>query len=171
MIPLSFVTSRGLTWSKAHEKDKYELTFHGEVAASLHRVNRWSATFLAESCAGRWAFRRTGFLGSDTEIVDLDSSQRIATFKANWSGGGTLAFCDGETFRFACRGVWRPVWNVLDDNGETVLHLDTRERTVDLVKEPAVNEGRLALLIIFAWHRMLQAAEDAAEVAVMAAAS
>ena len=171
MIPGSFVPSTTYFWSKNHAKDSYELTRNGDVVASLHRVNRRSASFEAESQAGRWIFRRTGFWGSNTEIVDADSGQVIASFKANWSGGGTLIFGDGELFHLYCKGVWRPVWSVLNDDGRALVHVDVCERKVELVKESRTNESRLALLVIFAWHRVQQAAEDAAEVAVMAAAS
>jgi hypothetical protein len=171
MIPLSSAISGGLVWSKTLHKPGYELRRDGEVVGSLRRTSCWSSEFQAESRHGSWRFRRTGFSRGRTEIVDADSRIQIAVLKRNWGGGGTLAFSDGQTFQLTAKGWWRPVWTVLADNGQPVLSIRSREKTVDLPNQLHLPEGRLILLAIFTRYVMQQAAEDAAAVAVMAAAT
>ena len=171
MIPVSSAISAGLTWSKSSRKHGYELKRNGEIVASLQRTGCWSSAYQAESPHGKWKFRRTGFWRAATEVVDSRSGARIAALKPNWGGGGTLVFSDGQTFRITCRGLWRPVWSVLAENGQPVLSLHSREKSVDLPNEMHLTEDRVILLTIFARYMMQQAAEDAASAAVVVAAT
>ncbi|HEV2718253.1 MAG TPA: hypothetical protein VGU64_23510 [Terriglobales bacterium] len=168
MIPLSSVVSTGLTWSKVSHQD-YELKVNGKVVGTLHRPSFWSSTVLAETQSGCWTFRRHGWLGAGAQILDSNSQQEIATFKSSWSGAGTLAFADGQTFHLECKGWWRPVWSVIAQTGETLLRLHTREKEVEVTAQSAVTDSRLSLLIMFTWYRVLQAEEDAAATAIAAA--
>ena len=61
------------------------------------------------------------------------------------------------------------MWTIATEGGQPVLLLHTREKTVELPAGAAVPDGRLSLLIMFAWYRKLQAEEDAASAAVTAA--
>jgi len=168
MIPLFSAVSSGLTWSKLPRNQGYELKRNNAVVGSLRRASFWSSNYLAETGDGQWAFRRGGFFGTGAEIVDSASQQRLATFKSDWGGGGTLIFSDGQTFRVRCKGWWRPVWSVIAEDGQPVLHLHTREKTVEVPTGPAIPESRLCLLILFGWYRVLQAEQDAASAAVVA---
>lgn len=168
MIPISSISGR-LVWSKIRHKRGYELKRNGEIVGSLHGASFWSSEFQAESHHGSWRFRRTGCFRTGTEIVDSSSHTRIATFRPDWSGGGTLVFSDGQTFRFASKGFWRPVWTMLTDTGQPVVSIHSREKTVELLNELHLSEDRLILLVIFAWHIMQQASEDGASVAAAVA--
>jgi hypothetical protein len=168
MIPISSAISGGLIWSKTSCKRGYELKCNGEIVASLQRKSFWSSEFQAESARGSWKFRRTGCFRAGTEIVDSNFGTRITILKPNWSGGGTLAFSDGLTFRITSKSLWRQVWTVLGDSGETVLSIHSRE--VDVPRKLHLSEERLILLAIFSWHIMQQASEDAASVAATLAA-
>ena len=166
MIPISSSTSSGLTWSKRPRTRNYELKLNGDVVGTLSRTGFWCPNFVAETQSGCWTFRRGGFLGTGAEIVEADRA--IATFKAPWGGGGTLTFADGETFHLECKGWWRPVWTLVAENGQPVLHVHRREKTVDVATGSAIADSRLSLLLMFAWYRVLQAQEDAAAAASIA---
>lgn len=171
---MTFITSAvsgGLVWSKTSNNRGYELKCNGEVVASLQRASRWSSESQAESQHRKWRFRRTGFLRQVTEIVDATSGVRIATLKPNWCGGGILVFSDGQSFRLAAKSFWRPVWTVIADNGQPVLSVRVREKTVELPNELQLSEDRLILLAIFTWHLVRQNAEDSAAMAVVVAAT
>ncbi|HEV2987494.1 MAG TPA: hypothetical protein VG759_03575 [Candidatus Angelobacter sp.] len=169
MIPISSDISSRLVWSKSPHKHGYELKRNGEMVGSLQRTSFWSSEFQAESVHRSWKLRRTG--GFSTEIVDSNSDTRIAVINSHWSGG-TLEFSDGRTYRLIYKGFFRPVWTVLTDSGQTVLSLDSREKTVELAKGLDLSEDRMILLAIFAWHVMQQISEDAALTgAVIAAAA
>lgn len=171
MIPISSAISGGLVWSKIPNRRGYELKRNGEIVGSLRRPSFWSSEFQAESAHGSWQFCRTGCFRTGTEIIDSKSGARIATLKPDWTGGGTLQFFDGQTFRFVSKGFWRPVWTVLTDSGQPVLSIHSCEKTVELASGFHLSEDRLSLLVVFAWHIMRQAAEDAASVATFAVAA
>jgi len=168
MIPLSSATSRGLSWSNIAHSRGYELTLDGEVVGTLRRPGFFSSSFLAETQDGHWTFCRGGLLGAGAQIVDSASQQPIATFESVWGGSGSLTFADGQTFHLECKGWWHPVWSVIGEDGQAVLHLHTREKTVDLPTGVTVPQTRLSLLIMFAWYRILQAEEDGASAAMVA---
>jgi hypothetical protein len=170
MIPLSSSSaiSGGLTWKKIPFSRTYELRMNGEAVGTLRRAGWLSLSFLAETQAGNWTFRGR-LLGSGAQILDSASQQPIATLESAFAAGGTLTFADGQAFRVKCNGWWRPVWSILAANGEPVLHVHTREKTVEVPPGSAVPDSRLTLLILFTWYRVLQAEDDGAMMAVIAA--
>lgn len=165
MIPLTTAVSGELTWSKISCKN-YELRRNGEMLGTLERPSFWSSTYLAETPAGNWTFRPGGFLGSGAEILDSATKQVIATFKSAWGGRGVLTFADGQKFTVESTGLWRPVWDVNAEGGQTILRLHAREKNVELFSA-AVSADRLSLLAMFIYYRLLKSEEDAA-VAVVA---
>ena len=169
MIPISSAISGGLFWSKIPHTRGFQLKCNGETVGSLQKTSFWSTEFQAETARGSWRFRRTGCFRTGTEIVDSTTSAPIARFKSNWSGGGTLAFCDGMTFRISCKGFWRPVWTVWAESGQPVLHLHSRGKTVELPGNGQFSEDKLSLLAIFAWHTMRRAEEEATSTAAIVA--
>jgi hypothetical protein len=172
MIPLSSSSaiSGGLTWSKIPHSRDYELKLNGEAVGTLRRPGWFSTSFLAETQAGNWTFRRAGCLGGGATILDSATQQPTANFKSSWgTGGGALTFADGQTFQLKCEGWWRPVFSVIAASGETLLRLHRREKTVEVPASAIVPDGRLSLLIMFTWYRVLQAEEDAAAAVVVAA--
>ena len=173
MIPLSSSSaiSGGLTWKKISCSRSYELKLNDQLVGRLERPSFWSSDFVAETQNGSWTFRRSGFLGNGAEVFDSVSQQPIASFKAEWGGGSTLTFADGQSFRLACKGWWRPVWSVIGEAGQPVLLLDVRDKTVEVPAAGAVPDSRLSLLIMFTWYRVLKAEEDAQAAAVVAAVS
>jgi hypothetical protein len=171
MIPLSSASaiSGGLSWKKISCSRSYELKLNDQVVGTLERPSFWSSDFVANTQNGNWTFRKTGCLGNGAEVFDSASRQPIATFKAEWGGGSTLIFADGQSFRLQCKGWWRPVWSVIGEDGQPVLVMDVRDKTVDVPRAGAVPDSRLSLLIMFTWYRVLKSEEDA-QAAVMVAA-
>ncbi len=169
MIPLSSLVSSRFTWSEVSRDHIYELKLNHEPVATLQRPGFWSFKFMAETQHGRWIFRPTGFLSNGAEILDAALEQQIATFKQDWGGKSALTFSDGQTFRLDCKGWWRPQWSVIAASGETLFVLHKREKTVEVTPSTTLPEGRLSLLILFAWYRVLKADEDAAAAVMVAA--
>ena len=169
MIPLSAAVSSGLTWSRIPRSRNYQLELNGEVAGTLGHPSFWRSEFVAETEAGRWIFRREGFLGTGAEIVDAASGQPVAGFKSSWGAGGTLTFAEGEKFYLECSGWWRPVWTVTTEPGQPVLRLHTSEKTVELRQGASAAGSRLSPLVMFAWYRVLQAEEAAASAGAVVA--
>lgn len=167
MIPLSAVASTALVWSRIPHTHSYQLTANNNTLATLQHLPGMSPHFAAESQSGKWVFRRIGFLGAGAEILNADSYQQIATFKAAWAGGGTLTVSDGSIFHLECKGVCRPLWTMSSADGQPLLQLHSLEKTVEL-RESDLPDCRLSLLILFTWYRILQAQEDAGAAAMIA---
>lgn len=168
MIPLTNAVAAGFTWSKGPHSRGYELTLSGKLVGSLRRPNVWKSSFEAETSAGNWIFRRSGFWGTGAEILDVASQRPIANFKAGWSYGGLLTFSDGQSFSLQCRGLWHPTWTIRSEDGEEVVSLHTREKTAEVAGRGCMPEGRVPLLVMFTLYRILQAEEDAASAAMVA---
>jgi hypothetical protein len=170
MIPLPSAISAGLTFSKVPRGRIYELRLNNEVVGTLLRPSFWSMSYRAETQAGIWTFRRAGWLGGKSEVLDRSSQQQIATFKMAWGGrGGRLSFADGQTFQLECKGWWRPLWSVFAEGSEPLLRLYRREKKVQLQPVTTVPAERLALLILFTWYHVLRSEEDSSAAAVFAA--
>jgi hypothetical protein len=170
MIPPSS-TAPEYSWSKIPRNRGYELKQNGELAGTLERFSMWSSTFIATAAGAKWIFRRSGFWGGGIEIGEAGSEQPIAVFKGTWTNRGVLRFSDGQTLILECQGFCRPTWTLRSRAGEAVLSLHAREKTVEVDRRVALPEGRLELLVLFTLYRLGQAQEDAAAVAVAAAAS
>ena len=176
MIPISSASSsgagyRGLTWTKGQHSRSFELKLNGEIVGRIERPSFWSSSYEVETADGRWTFRPSGCFGG-AEIVDEASGQAIATMKPSWgTGGGTLTFADERKFEFTVNGWWRQVWSVTPEQGQPVLRLQAREKTVELCAGADVLKGRLSLLAMFAYYCVLQAEEAAAMAALAAAVS
>jgi hypothetical protein len=149
----------------------YQLQQNGELVGTLERPSVWSSTFIATTAEAKWIFRRSGFWGGGIEIVDAGSEQPIAIFKGTWTYRGMLRFSDGQTLTLECKGFCHPTWSLRSQTGEAVLSLHAREKTAEVDRAVMLPEGRLRLLVLFTLYRLRQAEEDAAAVAVAAAAS
>jgi hypothetical protein len=171
MIPLTVAANGTLTWSKLSCKPNYELRLNNQAIGTLKRQSIWSSSCYAETPDGNWTFRRSGFWGTGSEIVDSGSGQTIATYKAAWGGKGTLTFADGQTFFVHCKGLFHPVWSILGEGDQPVLQLRVREKRVELASGVVLTPDRLSLLTMFTLYCVQRAEEDAAAVAVAAAAS
>ena len=169
MIPLPSTVSSVLTWSKIPHSRDYELRRNGEIVGTLRRPSIWSSKSVAAAQDREWIFRRGWSGGTGIEILDFPCEQRVATFKSGWSARGVLTLADGQTFHLGCKGWWHPVWSVVGQNDQPVLRIHRREKTVELANVSGISAERLSLLTMFAWYRILQAEEDAAATAFMAA--
>jgi hypothetical protein len=156
-----------LTWIKSNLKGRYELTANGPIVGSLQRVGFWKSASRAEFKGQSWSFQRSG-LGS-TQVFLEPGAQHVAEFKANWLGGGTLTFADGQQFRLATKGFWHPVWSWLDKYGQALVDVTPHDKSVFLVG--AAESRYVPVLIMLSWHQILQSNDDAGSVLAASAAA
>ena len=161
------VTPVQLTWIRSNLKGRYELTANGPIVGSLQRVGFCRSTSRAEFKGQSWSFQRSGL--ASTRIFQEPGAQHVAEFKANWLGGGTLTFADGQQFRLATRGFWRPVWSWLNSYGQKLVDVTPYDKRVFLVG--AAESRYLPVLIMLSWHQILQSNDDAAAVIAASAAA
>jgi len=159
------------SWSKIPCNRGYELKQNGELVGTLERPSMWSAIFIATTAGAKWIFRRSGFWRDGTSIFEAGSEQPIAVFKGTWPNRGVLRFSDGQTLTIECKGFFHPTWTLRSETGEAILRLQARERIAAVDSQVMLPDRRLSLLVLFMLYRLGQAEEDAAAVAVAAAAS
>jgi hypothetical protein len=173
MIPVSSpVTPIQLTWVKSRIKGRHELTANGPILGSLQRVGFWRSVTQAEFKDKTWSFQRAG---ACTAILEEPGARPVAQFKANWLGGGTLVFNDGESFQLTAKGFWRPVWFWIDSRGINLLEVIPYNKTVGITAAAGPHaafahewaESKLPVLIMFSWHQILQTNDDAAATAAI----
>jgi len=170
MIPPGSTATRQYSWSRIPGNRGYELKRNGELVGTLERPGVWSSTFIATTAEANWIFRRSGFWGGGIE-VDAESEQPIAVFKGTWTNRGALRFSDGQTLTLECKGFCHPTWTLRSQTGQPVLSVHARQKTAEVDRAVILAEGQLRLLLLFTPYRLRQAEEDAAAVAVAAAAS
>jgi hypothetical protein len=169
MIPDISSLLTALTWSPTAHRRSCELRAGGAILGSLRRTGLWSSESKFEGAHGNWMFRRIGPLRSGGEVVYAMSDTPVAVWRENWRGGGTLIFGDGEKFRVAASGCWRPVWTVLADDGEPILSIEPRARKMHFPDDSHITPDRRVLLAAFVLYTMQQAEDTASMVAVLAA--
>lgn len=156
-----------LTWIRSNLKGRYELTANGPIVGSLQRVGFCKSASRAEFKGQSWSFQRKGL--ASTQIFQEPGAQYAAEFKANWLGGGTLTFADGQQFRLATRGFWRPVWSWLNNYGQSLVDVTPHDKRVFLVS--GAENRYLPVLIMLSLHQILQSNDDAASVLAASAAA
>ena len=168
MIHSPSAVSSDFSWTSLPRNHGYEIRQQGEVTGTLLRPGPTSCDFLAETGQGKWIFRRSGFLGTNAAILEMETHRIVATFSPSWRMQGVLSFVDGTVFHVECKGVWHPVWSISRDNREVILSLHAQEQIIERRALPDISEERFMILAMFALSRILQAEEDAASAAIVA---
>ncbi len=168
------VTPIRLTWVKSKIKGRHELTASGPILGSLQRVDFWKSVAQAEFKGKTWSFQRSSF--ARTGVLEEPGGRLVAHFKANWPGGGTLVFTDGQRFHLMARGFWRPLWSRVHAQGKTLLEVAPHEKEVRVTGWAGTEawnslQTKMPVLIMFSWHQVLQANDDAAATASISAAA
>ena len=163
-----------LNWVKSGMKGRQDLVADGSILGSLQRVGFWKSTSRAEFKGQAWSFQRSGCAG--THIFEEPGSRHVGSFKANWLGGGTLLFNDGQRFQLVTKGFWRPIWFWLNDQERDLFEVVPHKKTVRIIDSVVTSnwdfgQSRLPVLILFSWHQILKTQDDAAAAAMIGAVS
>jgi len=135
--------------------------------ATLDWRSFWGTFATATMGATSWTFKRTGFLRPRVTVRLAGSDDDLATFDANWHGGGTLSVAGGATFVWKAAHFWHSQWSWQDTTGAELLHFANRQgfirqgATVAIVPE-AAQLPELELLTALGWYLLILAANDSA---------
>jgi len=154
----------------------YELrTGDGELVATLQFRSSFGSFATADSPYGCWTFKRVGFWQTKATVRSCGSDDDIAIFTNNtWSGGGTLEFSDGRTFR-ATTNFWRTKLGFETEAGEKLIEFQTSgllhlSATVEI--HPSFStDGELPLLVMLGFYLIVMMHSDAATTAAAGAAT
>jgi len=150
-------------------KRRYTLQREGADAplATLDWRSSWGTFATATVGDAAWTFKRAGFLRPRVTVRLAGSDDDLATFEANWHGGGTLSVAGGATFVWKAANFWHSQWSWQDTTGAELLHFANRQgfirqgATVAIVPE-AAQLSELELLTTLGWYLLILAAQDGA---------
>ena len=127
MTRVADLSGQWLKWKQPSAlKMQYELrTGEDELAATLRFRSSFGSFATADSADGCWTFKRVGFWRTRVTVRSCGSDDDIAVFKNNtWTGGGTLEFSDGRTFR-ATTNTWQTKFGFETETGEKLIEFET----------------------------------------------
>ncbi|HEX2914888.1 MAG TPA: hypothetical protein VH186_29110 [Chloroflexia bacterium] len=166
MQALNVVSQQELSWEKPQIQHRNYFLRSGEsVLASLKWEKAFSTLALAESAAGAWTFKRSGFLKQIITVRIAPTEQEIGRFEANWNGSGVLRMYDSATYRWGKNRERRGYWSFFDALDRPVFSLRARDfagkTKANVVLEPgAVNQNNLPLLLSLGWYLSLMRQND-----------
>ncbi len=135
--------------------------------ATLDWQSFWGTFATATAGETSWTFKRTSFLRPLATVRQVGSDDDLATFEANWQGGGTLTTAGGATFTWKAANFWYSQWDWRDASGAELLHFANkqgfiRQEAVVAISAGAVQLPELELLIALGWYLLILAANDSA---------
>lgn len=121
-----------------------------------------------------WTFKRTGFLRPRVTVRLAGGDDDLATFEANWHGGGILSIAGGATFDWKVANFWHSQWDWWDTSGAELLHFANkqgfvRQEAVVAISPDAAQLPDLELLTALGWYLLILAANDGAATAATTA--
>lgn len=162
-----------LTWATpALLKRAYELHAQGDLVGTLRFRSLLGTFATAESAAGSWTFKRTGFFATRITVRAPDSDRDLAVFRpTTWSGGGTLEFADGRKFH-ATTKLWSKRYEFRTEQDELVFAFKENwwGTTADIaVTAAGWRTPELPILLALSWYLVAMAQADGSAAAVSAA--
>jgi hypothetical protein len=111
----------------------------------------------ARTANGTWTLKRVGFLNPRVTLRAEGASSNAATLSVHWTYH-RIEMSGGPSYRFHRAGVLLPAWQVTDEGGSEVLHVEPvregRKLTAGAVIAPAAATHRpeFPLLVILSWY-------------------
>ena len=175
MNQISMYTGQTLKWTQPSSfRMEYQLLAGDDLLASLNFRSSFGTLATGETASGCWTFKRVGFWQTHLTVRDCGVDQDLAVFKNNtWSGGGTLEFNDGRSFR-ATTNFWQTRLEFKNEKDETLLQFHSHgffhfSAAVDIAPA-AAQLPELPLLICLGWYLIVMMQQDSAAGVAAAAA-
>ena len=163
-----------LIWNQPQPRSRsFELTCGESQIGFLNFEKSCGSLAVAEVSSQRWTFKRLGFLAPRLTVRKPDSDSDFASFRPQWSGGGTLEIDGKARFHWRCLNFWQTQWAFVNDDNRRVLsfshHQGFFKASAELEIDESAAEPQLPLLAAFGWYLTILAADDAAVIAATTA--
>ncbi len=175
MRPLSDMAGQPLYWVQPHAlRRRFELRDpDGDLVATLRFERTLGTLATAESAAGTWTFKRTGFLNPQVTVRHAGLEANLAVYQPRFWGGGRLSLADGRAYDWEAFNLWRTQWGFVAPGGQRLFVLRPGSETsqlTDLFKKQAIVEFEspgeaadlLLLMICLGWYLLVMYYEDSA---------
>jgi hypothetical protein len=169
IAPLRTAQGSELTLQKRRRTRVFELRDADRVYATLERRSVFGSLAHVATEAGRFTFKRIGFLRSRATIRREGTEDNYAVLEPRWTGEGRVTLADGRELHWERDGFWRPTWRIDDANGATLFWMRsagfTGNRGLVTLAPGFARTRDAALLIVFAWYLVQLMSEEAAAAA------
>ncbi|MGI0071063.1 MAG: hypothetical protein ACRECT_03200 [Thermoplasmata archaeon] len=163
LVPLASVDATTLGWLRHGDRPlEFDLRSGDQPVASL--VWRAGAGSLADGriAGGAWTLKRTGFLHPQVTVRASGSSADAARLSVHWTYH-RIELKGGVAYRFHRAGVLVPAWQVTDDSGVEMLHIEpVREGRrlaggAILASARVTGRAEFPLLLLLSWYFVILA--------------
>jgi hypothetical protein len=137
------------------------------VVATLRWQKAFGTLATAESPAGSWTFKRSGFWRPQVTARLVGSDNDHGIFEPTWTGSGTLTIVGGPTFRWQGTNFWQTRWAWQTPAGAPLVQFSNQQGFVRREGQVGVEPGALTLpeldlLIALGWYLLVLHANDSA---------
>jgi hypothetical protein len=179
MEALSTAIGSNLCWVQPKTLERqFELRTEGGLFGSLRFEKALGTLATASSAAGRWTFKRAGFMNPRVTIREAGRDVDLAVYWPKFWGGGWLECADGSRFQWKSMNFWGTSWGFANTREELVFTMKPgaeKSKLSDLLKSQAIVEigtqsfglAELPLLLMLGWYLMIMQQDDAATTAAV----
>jgi hypothetical protein len=174
MEALSTAIGSKLFWAQPKTLERqFELRTEGCLFGTLRFEKALGTLATASSAAGRWTFKRAGFMNPRVTIREAGRDADLAVYWPKLWGGGVLECANGSRFQWKSMNFWATTWGFADTREELVFTMKPgaeKSKLSDLLKSQAIVEigtpsyalAELPLLLMLGWYLMIMQQDDAA---------
>lgn len=118
---------KSLRWAQPHALMRYhELTSGGALVATLKWPNMYGSMAIGECSAGRFTFKRAGFLRPYVTARVEGTEMDKAVLRLRFRLSGSIEFQDGVRFSFNRPSFLRSKWSFTSESGSQVMSITKR---------------------------------------------
>ncbi len=152
------VDATSLRWLRRGESPlQFDLLAGERLVASLEWRAHGGTFATARTAQGSWTLKRVGFLNPEITVRPHGSNENVARLTAHLQYH-RIELTKGLTYRFHRAGVLVPAWQVTEETGREVLHVepvrDGRKLVGGAVLAPAFAPALVGfrLLLLVSWY-------------------
>ncbi|HLY16123.1 MAG TPA: hypothetical protein VKR61_02810 [Bryobacteraceae bacterium] len=160
-----------LEWRQPEALRKsYQLTGDGGELATLRFESAFGSLAAGECGAGKWTFKRSGFLSPKVTVRPAGLESSLAVFTPGWMGNGWVVFSWGRRYHLKHTSFWGTEWVFEAEDGTPVVTLSAKtgflkQGGISTVAPSAAGLQEAPILLLLIWYvRVLMNEDDAAAV-------
>jgi len=165
-MSLNEIGGRQLEWRQPEALRRcYQLADEGREIASLRFESSFGSRATGECGGNSWTFKRTGFFATRVTVRVAGADNDLAVFTPTWTGGGSVEFNWGPSYRLRKKNFWGTEWAFeREDESAAVtlsgLHGVLKQGARATVPPSAAGLPETPVLLLLIWYVRLLLAED-----------
>ena len=124
LVPFDSVDATSLRWLRRGERPlQFDLLAGERLVATLEWKAHGGTLATARTAQGSWTLKRVGFLSPEITVRSEGSTENVARLTAHLQYH-RIELTDRLTYRFHRAGVLVPAWQVSEESGREILHIE-----------------------------------------------